>query len=454
MGSHTFGCDMKWSLLWLALAVHHIAGHKIDVSSLPLPSVEPIDVSAMPVPFPNTDFVKPWSERQVPTLPCGQKADLSEGDVILESPNYPGLYPNREKCKWLLRTDTVDDVYVSCESFDVLRRDFLKIWSDIYYGTVSEPVYFIVESRSKKVKVLFKSNRRGQGTGFRCTFSVNGYTNNPTTSVPTTVITTGGPTNATNPPPTGDCQCGIKGGSDSNRIVGGQETEEHEYPWQVGLVSRGRTTPWCGGSLISERHVLTAAHCTEDLSPRRIQVLLGEHRINDGEFTRVNVANINDDPNYDFPDGDFSILTLRQPVTFSSSVRPVCLPSDKTKTYEGEVATVTGWGTLSSGGSQPDVLMEVDVTVTTNDFCNGVYDGDINALHICAMDAGKDSCQGDSGGPLIVQENGRWTLVGVVSFGNGCAVPGVPGVYARVTQRFDWIKDNTAGTFTSTCQAV
>merc|ERR1712180_314544 len=441
MGSHTSGSDMKCSLLWVILSVHQIAGSNIDVSTdLPVP----------PTIFP----VQPRIGRQESTLPCGQKADLSEGDVILESPNYPGLYPNREKCKWLLRTDTVDDVYVSCESFDVLRRDFLKIWFDRYYGTVSEPIYFTVESRSKKVKVLFKSNRRGQGTGFRCTFSVNGYTNNPTTPAPTTTITTEGPANITTPPPTGDCQCGIKGGSDSTRIVGGQETEVHEYPWQVGLVSRGGTTPWCGGSLISERHVLTAAHCTEDSSARKIQVLLGEHRINDGKFTRVNVANINEDPDYDFPDGDFSILTLSNPVTFSSSVRPVCLPSDTTKTYEGEVATVTGWGTLSSGGSQPDVLMEVDVTVTTNDFCNGVYDGDINSLHICAMDAGKDSCQGDSGGPLIVQENGRWTLVGVVSFGSGCARPGVPGVYARVTQRFDWIKDNTAGTFTSTCQAA
>merc|ERR1712240_14175 len=443
MGSHTSGSDMKCSLLWAALTVHQIAGFNYDVSSdLPVPE-NPKYV---------TD-VQPRIGRQESSLPCGQKADLSEGDVILESPNYPGLYPNREKCKWLLRTDTVDDVYVSCESFDVLRRDYLKIWFNRYYGTVSEPVYFTVKSWYNKVRVLFKSNRRDQGSGFRCTFSVSGFANNPTTPPPTTIAPTGGPTDSTTSPAPGDCQCGIKGGSDSSRIVGGQETEENEYPWQVGLVRRGGTTPFCGGSLISERHVLTAAHCTEATSAGRIQVLLGEHRINDGEFTRVNVATINEDPDYDFPDGDFSILTLSQPVTFSSTVRPVCLPSDTTKTYEGEVATVTGWGTLSSGGSQPDVLMEVDVTVTTNDFCRGVYGNDINSLHICAMDAGKDSCQGDSGGPLIVQENGRWTLVGVVSFGSGCARPGVPGVYARVTQRFDWIKDNTAGTFTSTCQA-
>merc|ERR1719158_1515832 len=104
-------------------------------------------------------------------------------------------------------------------------------------------------------------------------------------------------------------------------------------------------------------------------------------------------------------------------------------------------------------GNQPTVLMEVDVTVTTNEVCNNVYGG-INDLHICAMDPGKDSCQGDSGGPLVVKENDRWTVIGVVSFGSGCALPDVPGVYARVTQRFDWIKENTAGTYTSTCQVV
>merc|ERR1719228_2516798 len=108
---------MKCSLLWIALSVHRIAGSDVDVSEdLPLP--------------PRTLTPEPRIGRQESTLACGQKADLSEGDVILESPNYPGLYPNREKCKWLLRTDTVEDVYVSCESFDVLRRDFLKIWFD------------------------------------------------------------------------------------------------------------------------------------------------------------------------------------------------------------------------------------------------------------------------------------------------------------------------------------
>merc|ERR1712110_247397 len=113
----------------------------------------------------------------------------------------------------------------------------------------------------------------------------------------------------------------------------------------------------------------------------------------------------------------------------------------------------TGWGTLSSGGSQPTALQEVDVTVTTNAVCNQAY-GSITANMICAADSGKDSCQGDSGGPLIAPENGRQALIGVVSWGRGCAFDGWPGVCARVTEKMDWILANTAGTFSSTCTAL
>merc|ERR1712037_894730 len=117
--------------------------------------------------------------------------------------------------------------------------------------------------------------------------------------------------------------------------------------------------------------------------------------------------------------------------------------------------TVTGWGTLSSGGSQPTVLQEVDVTVTTNTACKNAYGSSmITANMICAADSGKDSCQGDSGGPMIAPENGRQALIGVVSWGYGCAMEAYPGVYARVTEKMDWIVANTAGTFSSTCAAL
>merc|ERR1712115_232683 len=429
-------CDM----IIVALLITAVAGLDRDVSTMRNLTITPRNLT-----------MTPRGMRQVPALPCRSRANLDEDEeVTLESPNYPNLYPNRAKCRWTLMVPAGKEVQVYCESFHIERGDFLRIGSDRWYGNAYGEFALIVPTEGElgdpqqKLKVFFKSNRRRQGTGFRCTFDVESETGGSTEA---TVATTA-PTTA----PAGTCQCGIKGGTQSDRIVGGQEAEQHEYPWQVGLVSRNGKTPWCGGTLISDRHILTAAHCTASKTPASIQILLGEHRTNDDVFTRVDVSKINDDPNYSFPYGDFSILTLTKPVTFTSSIRPACLPSTTDKTYAGELATVTGWGTLSSGGNQPTVLMEVDVTVTTNEYCNMVY-GSINDLHICAMDPGKDACQGDSGGPLIVKENDRWTLIGVVSFGYGCAQPDIPGVYARITQRMDWIKKNTSGTYTSTCQA-
>ena len=145
-------------------------------------------------------------------------------------------------------------------------------------------------------------------------------------------------------------------------------------------------------------------------------MLLGEHNIGDEEYNRVDVAEILDHPDYnsDTLDNDYAILRLANPVTFTNEVSPACLPADLSNTFAGVLATVTGWGTLSSGGSQPTVLQEVDVTVTTNAVCNNAY-GSITANMICAADSGKVPCQGDSGGPMIAPENGRQALVRIFS---------------------------------------
>jgi len=260
------------------------------------------------------------------------------------------------------------------------------------------------------------------------------------------------------------CQCGVKGNSHT-RIVGGHEAEKHEYPWQVGLVWRNRRRPKCGGTLISSNHVLTAAHCTVrkgtelQLPASTIQVLLGEHNVADREFNRVDIAEIINHPDYkSFPrsheENDYAILRLANPVPFTKKVSPACLPADLSATYAGVRATTTGWGRLIQGGPRPNVLQEVDVTVMTNAKCKSAYGGRISSNMLCAKDTGKDSCQGDSGGPIIAPENGRQALIGVVSWGWGCANPRYPGVYARVTEQMDWILANTAGTFSSTCKAL
>merc|ERR1719422_2929710 len=225
----------------------------------------------------------------------------------------------------------------------------------------------------------------------------------PTTTTKAPATTTKAPATTTQSSSSGSkCVCGLAN-KGKNRIVGGVVTEANE----------------------------TAGKQTID-----IEILLGEHDIKDNSFTRVAISKITDDKKYnkDNLQYDFSILTLTKPITFTDKIRPACLPSDVTKTYTNEMATVSGWGTTTFQGSQPSKLMEVDVKVITNAQCKTKYPLSIGDMNICAYADGKDSCQGDSGGPLVAKENGRYAIVGVVSYGHKCAEKGFPGVYARVTK--------------------
>merc|ERR1711973_81221 len=244
---------------------------------------------------------------------------------------------------------------------------------------------------------------------------------------------------------TSRCKCGEA--KRVTKIVGGVETEAHEYPWQVGL-SGGGSRPFCGGSLISKKHVLTAAHCTEGSGD--MYVLLGDHSLTASEERKVKVCKIKDHPKYNSRtvNNDYSVLTLCEEVEFTDKISPVCLPSAQGvgAQYEGVNAVVSGWGTLSSGGSSPNTLREVVVKTMSRKKCcasNTAYScKKITGSMLCASNPGKDSCQGDSGGPLVTEgADGRYTLIGVVSWGYGCAQANAPGVYARVTAALNWVVD-------------
>jgi len=407
----------------------------------PIPEPEPfraVDAATLR----NSSIPHQPRRRNVKALECGKTDKLNHGEyVMIESANYPSEYPNNQKCKYTIKMPKNSGVSLWCETFDLPRGDFLAFGNVKFFGT-SQPgtnLYFQYpfEIKRNTLRMMFKSNKKGAGAGYRCYIDV--WENSPSSS--TTVA-----------PPSGSCSCGVA--NTANRIVGGVETEKNEYPWQVGLVSAGGSHPWCGGTLISPQHVLTAAHCTSWASKDDIEVLLGEHKISDNSFNTVSLSAIAVHPDYSSStlENDFSVLTLSSPVTFSQEVSPACLPGDLSQDYTGQVATVSGWGTLSSGGNQPTVLNEVDVTVLSNTDCSSAYGGSIPSNMICAADSGKDSCQGDSGGPLVVKESGRFALVGVVSWGYGCAHPDYPGVYARVTDQMDWILSKTSGTqATNTC---
>jgi len=268
---------------------------------------------------------------------------------------------------------------------------------------------------------------------------------------PPTPAPTPGSTPAQTPALSGSsCRCGVPQGS-RNRIVGGKPAAKNEYPWQVALVQNGATRPFCGGTLLSSRTVLTAAHCNIG-SVSSFKVHVGEHDVTrpDGE-QKIQVSKFLEHPQYkrQNQDNDFAIITLSIDVTFSNSVMPVCLP-DPSNNYNSRVSTVTGWGTFSSGSSStPNTLYEVDVKTISNSACttNTQYgSGDVTSNMICAKESGKDACQGDSGGPLITMEvNNYFSIIGVVSWGIGCAQPDAPGVYSRVTSKLPWIEGEVRG---------
>ena len=200
------------------------------------------------------------------------------------------------------------------------------------------------------------------------------------------------------PPPPSSCKCGEPQGS-RNRIVGGQPATKNEYPWTVALVRNGQTKPFCGGTLLSSKTILTAAHC-KVYQNFQIKVHVGEHDVtkNDGE-QKIRVSSFTQHPQYNSgtTDNDFAIIQLSRDVTFSNTIMPICLPDSNTN-YDSRVSTVVGWGTISSGSSSsPNTPYEVDVSTITNTACttNTLYNpGEITGNMICAREAGKDSCQG------------------------------------------------------------
>jgi trypsin len=232
------------------------------------------------------------------------------------------------------------------------------------------------------------------------------------------------------------------------QIIGGGPAEEGQYPWLVGLGSAGEGSAYerqfCGGSVITEDVVLTAAHCVEDTAdPEALVVFSGSVDLESPDLVETSVAAGHLAEDYNEPiamANDWALLKLDEPV----DVEPVPLNTDP----EAELETLetAGWG--DTGGEFPTVAQWVEVPFVDDEACESAYPGEVDAqTMLCAGDlenGGVDSCQGDSGGPIMADNEGLM-LVGIVSWGYGCAEAGNPGVYAEVADFNDAIDEVIAG---------
>lgn len=232
---------------------------------------------------------------------------------------------------------------------------------------------------------------------------------------------------------------------DELAIVGGSNAPAGLYPHQVSIQTKSGFH-FCGGSIIGDRHVLTAAHCVVGQRASQMRVEAGIVNLSSaGQIFSVSAIEVHPSYNSSTSDYDIALLTLSSSASSVGTVALVDADSEPVVVSPGTDAIVTGWGTLSEGGSSPDRLQQVTVPILSNSECNGAYSPhgqSITSRMICAGllgVGGKDSCQGDSGGPLVVDGADGWAQAGVVSFGFGCADADFPGVYTRVSSFASWI---------------
>lgn len=356
---------------------------------------------------------------------CYYQQEVKSGlTYYVYNPGYPNYYRGRHSCLW--EATSYDRIKLNCTLFDVpasrncsVDALSVQIDNDIEYSYCGLSS-FVLESKTSKMNIRFTSSQNTYGGRFVCQLTAIAE----------------------------DCQCGWK---NPNRIVGGVETGVNEFPMMAGLVDLVRRLLYCGATIITEKHVVTAAHCVyKQIALEDLAVVVGEHNVKKGNETNATqlyrAKKITIHPRYSSKRNDIAIIEAAGKFIFSMKVGPTCLPYlYRSETFTDEVVTALGWGTLSFAGKKSDTLMKVDLNVTSQRQCASQYDN-ITSNMICTYGERKDACQFDSGGPILWQspDTHHLFLLGIISYGKTCADE-APGVNTRVTNFLDFIEDATPG---------
>jgi len=245
-----------------------------------------------------------------------------------------------------------------------------------------------------------------------------------------------------------------------HRVVGGQRAGLGQFPWMASIrktLDIGPIFHACGGTVVDEEHILTAAHCCDAVLPRLYHVVVGgiDNLRNESDGVNfveqhINVARAIVHADFD-PinfENDICLLRLEQQIIFTDYVGPATLPESTLNLTDGTRATVLGWGGQEEGDEQSEFLHWANLPVVSDERCAEAYMANPDSPPVlesmmCAGNletGGVDACGGDSGGPYMLA--GTSTVVGIISWGNGCARPGFPGVGTDVAYFREWIDDH------------
>eukprot|EP00066_Takifugu_rubripes_P022016 XP_011611282.1 PREDICTED: ovochymase-2-like [Takifugu rubripes] len=409
------------------------------------------------------------------SAPCGGSFSSSQGE--LRSPNWPSDYQAQSVCTWRIEIPSAKSIHVAFTHFELQAAnlfgnclDYVEVFDGKNMSSLARFCGFALPPNvtvpSNTAVIRFLSDRNNQQSGFRGYWTTDGGlipTLPPPPSNPWDNITIEWPLNCGNP--------AVKPRIATPRVVNGEEAVPHSWPWQVSMqVSVFSLTPYlhnCGGSLIHEEWVLTAAHCFMGLfnKPSDWRMCLGKHHMNSSldvpsaeECYKVDriikhAGFVYEQDKSDITN-DIALVHLVKPVNMTREISPICLPSPGAVMPAGTPCFVTGWGD-EKGNLVPIVaekLNQAALPIVDFQTCSkpAYWWDTLRPSMICAgyesPDELKSACQGDSGGPFSCMDAGTntiWEVHGIVSFGPfGCIKDKKPSVFTRVSAFNEWINDN------------